>query len=75
MPLASNFPVARRADDRARAAQRIKFGETIREALQREPQRPAAFVGLESLPQRFELFPADVQQVKDFIVEMTESDR
>jgi threonine synthase len=49
-------------------AQPIKFGETIREALLREPERPAAFSGLESLPQRFEVLPADVQRVKDFVV-------
>ncbi|WP_206998160.1 threonine synthase [Trinickia mobilis] len=48
-------------------AQPLKFGETIREALAREPERPAAFAGLEALPQRFEVLPADVQQVKDFI--------
>src|ERR1700744_2040227 len=52
-------------------AQPIKFGETIREALLREPERPAAFSGLESLPQRFEVLPADAQRVKDFIVANT----
>src|SRR5471032_1627000 len=52
-------------------AQPIKFGETIREALEREPERPAAFSGLESLPQRFEVLPADAQRVKDFIVANT----
>ena len=48
-------------------AQPIKFGETIREALGRDPQRPAAFAGLESLPQRFEVLPADAARVKAFI--------
>jgi threonine synthase len=52
-------------------AQPIKFGETIREALLREPERPAAFSGLEALPQRFEVLPADVQQVKDFVAAHT----
>ncbi|PRH46029.1 threonine synthase [Burkholderia multivorans] len=52
-------------------AQPIKFGETIREALEREPERPAAFDGLESLPQRFEVVKADAQQVKDFIAAHT----
>ncbi|MBU9373313.1 threonine synthase [Burkholderia multivorans] len=52
-------------------AQPIKFGETIREALEREPERPAAFDGLESLPQRFEIVKADAQQVKDFIAAHT----
>jgi threonine synthase len=49
-------------------AQPLKFGETIREALAREPERPTAFAGLEALPQRFEVLPADAQQVKNFIV-------
>jgi len=48
-------------------AQPAKFSETIHEALQREPQRPAAFNGLEALPQRFDILPADAQQVKDYI--------
>jgi threonine synthase len=48
-------------------AQPVKFGETIREALEREPERPAAFEGLEALPQRFEVVPADAKRVKDFI--------
>jgi threonine synthase len=48
-------------------AQPIKFGETIREALLREPERPATFSGIESLPQRFEVLPADAQRVKDFV--------
>ncbi|WP_153100422.1 threonine synthase [Paraburkholderia hayleyella] len=52
-------------------AQPVKFGETIREALQREPERPAAFVGLEALPQRFEVLAADVRPVKAFIAAHT----
>ncbi|WP_116136396.1 threonine synthase [Trinickia diaoshuihuensis] len=52
-------------------AQPIKFGETIREALGRDPQRPAAFEGLESLPQRFDVLPADAARVKTFIAEHT----
>ncbi|KIG10536.1 threonine synthase [Burkholderia sp. MR1] len=52
-------------------AQPIKFGETIREALHREPERPAAFVGLEKLPQRFDIVPADAAVVKAFIAERT----
>ena len=47
----------------------VKFGATIREALGREPARPAAFAGLESRPQRFRVLPADVAQVKSFIEE------
>ena len=48
-------------------AQPVKFDETLREALQREPQRPAVFEGLEALPQRFDVLPADAQRVKDYI--------
>jgi threonine synthase len=52
-------------------AQPIKFGETIREALKREPERPHAFVGLEKLPQRFDIVPADASVVKAYIAERT----
>jgi threonine synthase len=52
-------------------AQPIKFGETIREALGRDPQRPEAFAGLEALPQRFEVLPADAARVKAFIAAHT----
>jgi threonine synthase len=44
-----------------------KFAETIREAIDIEPQRPAAYVDIESRPQRCGELPADVQQVKDYI--------
>jgi threonine synthase len=52
-------------------AQPIKFGESIREALGRDPQRPAAFDGLEALPQRFDVLPADAAHVKAFIAQHT----
>ncbi len=45
----------------------IKFAETIVEALGHEPNRPAKFDGIEALPKRVKLMPADVQQVKDYI--------
>jgi len=44
-----------------------KFADTIREALDREPERPASFEGIEKLPQRFEVVPADAGRVKDYI--------
>ena len=44
-----------------------KFSETIREALGHEPERPASFEGIEALPQRFEVVPADADRVKAFI--------
>lgn len=45
-----------------------KFAATIEEALDREPDRPAALRDIESLPKRFTVMPVDAQQVKDFIV-------
>ena len=45
----------------------IKFEETIREALQREPERPAGMTGIEDLPQRFAVMAVDAQAVKDYI--------
>ncbi|MBC7804113.1 MAG: threonine synthase [Candidatus Parcubacteria bacterium] len=44
-----------------------KFAETIREALGREPERPAGFGKLEELPQRFEVIEADADAVKRHI--------
>jgi threonine synthase len=46
-----------------------KFAVTIREALGRDPERPAAFEGLEAWPQRFEVLPADAQRVKAYIAQ------
>ncbi|AVO41967.1 threonine synthase [Simplicispira suum] len=46
----------------------IKFAETITEALGHPPARPARFDGIEALPKRVQVMPADVQQVKDYIV-------
>jgi threonine synthase len=45
----------------------IKFAETIVEALGREPERPAKFEGIEQLPKRVHLMPADVLQMKAYI--------
>jgi threonine synthase len=45
-----------------------KFEETIREALGCEPERPTDLVGIENLPQRFEVIDADAEAVKRFIV-------
>ena len=44
-----------------------KFAETIVEAIGREPDRPAALRGIERLPKRFEVMPADAARVKAFI--------
>jgi threonine synthase len=45
----------------------IKFAATIVEALGREPERPARFAGIEALPKRVTLLPADAARVKQFI--------
>jgi len=47
----------------------VKFAQTIQEALGREPERPAALVGIEDLPKRFEVMPVSAQAVKDYIAE------
>jgi threonine synthase len=44
-----------------------KFAATIREALGRDPERPAAYADLEARPQRCEALPADVECVKHYI--------
>jgi threonine synthase len=49
----------------------IKFAATIVEALGREPDRPAKFVGIEALPKRVVNMPADVAQIKAYIVKNT----
>jgi threonine synthase len=44
-----------------------KFASTIQEALGRDPVRPAALDGLESLPRRFTVMPVDAGRVKAYI--------
>jgi threonine synthase len=44
-----------------------KFAETIRAALDREPERPAELAGLEKLPQRFKVLPNDAGALKRYI--------
>ncbi len=46
-----------------------KFEDAIVEALGQKPERPADLVGLEDLPQRFVVMDADVNAIKQFIVE------
>ncbi len=48
-----------------------KFNETIREALERDAERPAGFENIEALPQRFHVMAADVEQVKKYIAGLT----
>jgi len=45
----------------------VKFEASIVEALGRKPARPAAYEGIENLPQRFEVMDADAAAVKQFI--------
>ncbi len=49
----------------------VKFAETIREALGRDPDYPAGCENLESLPQRFALMEADAEVVKAYIARHT----
>jgi threonine synthase len=44
-----------------------KFAETIREALGREPERPAAMADIEHRPKRFVVLPPDAARVKALI--------
>jgi threonine synthase len=52
-------------------AQPAKFTEAVQEALGRPAPRPPAFEGIEKLPQRFTVIPADVAEVKRFIAART----
>lgn len=60
-----------RGDDRhlicMETALPAKFSDSIQEAVGFEPARPAGYENLESLPQRFERMPVDVDKVKRFI--------
>ena len=47
----------------------IKFAGTIVEALGREPRRPGRFEGIEDLPKRVVVLPAEVDTVKRFIAD------
>ncbi len=44
-----------------------KFAQTLVEALGCEPDRPKALEGIENLPKRYTVLPADVQKVKAYI--------
>ena len=45
----------------------VKFPETIREALGRDPERPAEFVGIEKRAQRVQVIEPDLLFLKNFI--------
>ena len=48
-------------------AQPVKFAATLREALGREPGRPAEYAGIEEKPQRVRVIDKDVAVLKAFI--------
>ena len=52
-------------------AQPAKFAETIREALGRDPDRPAAFVNIERRPLRFDTMKVDPAAIKRYIADHT----
>jgi threonine synthase len=47
----------------------VKFATTIHEAVGQEPPRPARFEGVEDLPKRFKVLPADAAVVRAFVAE------
>ena len=47
----------------------IKFAATIEEALGQMPARPARFEGIEALPKRVKLLPAEATAIKRYIAE------
>jgi threonine synthase len=49
----------------------VKFEDAIQEALGHAPERPLDLVGLEDLPQRFEVMEADADAVKHFVAAHT----
>jgi threonine synthase len=46
-----------------------KFAATIREAVGFEPPRPPGTEGIEALPRRFQVLPADAERVKRYIAD------
>jgi threonine synthase len=47
----------------------IKFAATIEKAVGRSPDRPARFEGIEALPKRVKLLPADAAEIKRYIAD------
>ncbi len=46
-----------------------KFPEAVRKATGREPERPEAMKGLENLPSRCRILPADVEAIKNYVTQ------
>ncbi len=47
----------------------IKFASTLVEALGREPDRPAKFLGIETLPKRVKVMPMSAEAIKTYIAQ------
>lgn len=52
----------------------IKFAETIHEAIGQTPPRPARFDGLEHLPKRFKVLPADAAAVRAYVAQALQAE-
>ena len=52
----------------------VKFAETIQEAVGQEPPRPARFDGLEHLPKRFKVLPADTAAVRAYVAQALQAE-
>ncbi|MFZ0159586.1 MAG: threonine synthase [Kineosporiaceae bacterium] len=48
-------------------AQPVKFADVVEAATGVRPPLPASVAGIESLPRRFEVMPADVEQIKAYL--------
>ena len=46
---------------------KLVYFARVREALGRDPERPPGFEGIEQLPKRFAVVPADAAAVKRYI--------
>ncbi|BCR04797.1 threonine synthase [Desulfuromonas versatilis] len=46
-----------------------KFADAVRQAIGREPQRPASLEGIEDRPKRCEVIEAETQAVKDYLAQ------
>lgn len=60
----------READDCARNCAADQIRRDDQEALGREPDRPQRYEGIEKLPRRVKVLPADAQAVKNYITEI-----
>lgn len=52
----------------------VKFAATIQEAVGQEPPRPNRYDGLEQLPKRFTVLPADIAAVRAYVAEALQAE-